>query len=66
MSAVFLYFKDKSFMISVGVTHILVAQIENKVTGIFVLALASLSPVVSLGIIVFMRTEKQIDSCKRF
>lgn len=66
MPAVFLYLKDRSFMILVGVTHFLVAQVENKEVGIFVFALASPSPAVSLGMIVLMKIEKQINSCKSF
>lgn len=53
-------------MISVGVTHILVAQVENKEVGIFVFTLAPLSSAVSLGGIFLMKIEKQINSCKRF
>lgn len=53
-------------MILVGVTHILVAQVENKMVGIFVFVLASLSSAVSLQRIALMKIEKQINSGKCF
>lgn len=46
--------------------HVLVAQVENKSTGISVFV--PLSPTSALGLVgvVLMAIEKQIDGCKRF
>lgn len=47
-------------------THILVAQIENKEAGISAFVLASLASVVSLRGIVLMPVDEQIESRKCF
>lgn len=47
-------------------TYILAAQVENKETGISAFVLPSLTSDVSLGGVVLMSIDEQMESCKCF